>query len=263
MASTDGMNKASAPGQPPALVIDGAVAVITLRRPEVANRLEPEDLDLMREHIAAVNARDEVLVLRIEAQGKHFCSGFNIGKAGGSDAGERFEALANALEAARPVTIAVIQGGLYGGASDLALACDFRLGAQGVDMFVPAARLGLLFYRGGLERYVARLGLATAKRVLLAVDKLDAAQLQACGFLDHLAADPQALRAQAAALSEKLAGMAPLALLGMKKYLNRIAAGTLDPAEIAADIARAEASEDLREGSQAWLEKRAPRFRGC
>lgn len=257
------MTKATAPGQQPDLAIDGPVAVITLRRPEVANRLEPEDLDLMREQIAAVNARPDVLVLRIEAQGRHFCSGFNIGKVGGSDAGERFEALANALEAARPVTIAVIQGGVYGGATDLALACDFRLGAQGVDMFVPAARLGLLFYRGGLERYVSRLGLATAKRVLLSVDKFDAAQMLACGFLDRLVADPHALQAQAVQLSESLAGMAPLALLGMKKHLNRIAAGTLDPAEIAANIARADASEDLREGSQAWLEKRAPRFHGC
>lgn len=257
------MTKAPTEGQPPSLAIDGPIAVITLRRPEIANRLEPEDLDLMREQIATVNARPEVLVLRIEAQGRHFCGGFNIGKVGGSDAGERFEALANALEAARPVTIAVIQGGLYGGATDLALACDFRLGAQGVDMFVPAARLGLLFYRGGLERYVSRLGLATAKRVLLAVDKLDAAQMLACGFLDRLAADPHVLQVQAAQLSESLAGMAPLALLGMKKHLNRIAAGTLDPAEIAADIARADASEDLREGSQAWLEKRAPRFHGC
>ncbi|CAJ92935.1 MULTISPECIES: enoyl-CoA hydratase/isomerase family protein [Cupriavidus] len=134
--------------------------------------------------------------------GPAFCSGFNIGKVGSSDAGERFEALANALEAARPVTIALIQGGLYGGATDLALACDFRLGAHGVDMFMPAARLGLLFYRGGLERYVSRLGLATAKRVLLAVDKLDAAQMLACGFLDRVAGDPDALQTQAAELSE-------------------------------------------------------------
>ncbi|XYI38295.1 hypothetical protein DAMDJJ_09070 [Cupriavidus necator] len=85
----------------------------------------------------------------------------------------------------------------------------------------------------------------------------------ACGFLDRVAGDPDALQTQAAELSGKLAGMAPLALFGMKKHLNRIAAGMLDAAEVAADIARADASEDLREGSQAWLEKRAPRFRGC
>ena len=65
----------------------------------------------------------------------------------------RFEALADAVEQARPITIAVLHGGVYGGATDLALACDFRLGAPATEMFVPAARLGLLFYRSGLERY--------------------------------------------------------------------------------------------------------------
>ncbi|RYY68426.1 MAG: enoyl-CoA hydratase/isomerase family protein, partial [Comamonadaceae bacterium] len=58
----------------PELVIDGAVARITLRRPAQANRLEPDDLLALRQHIEAVNARPEVLVLRLQAQGKYFCS---------------------------------------------------------------------------------------------------------------------------------------------------------------------------------------------
>ncbi|KJK16884.1 3-hydroxybutyryl-CoA dehydratase [Burkholderiaceae bacterium 16] len=249
-------------GQPPDLVVDGHIAVITLRRPEVANRLEPEDLDLLRQYLAKVNGDTQVRVLRIEGQGRHFCSGFNIGRLGGADAGARFEALANALERARPVTIAVLHGGVYGGATDLALACDFRFGAAGAEMSVPAARLGLLFYRGGLERYVTRLGLATAKRILLMSDKFDGAGMLACGYLDRLEDSQQALQALAAQTSESLAGMAPLALLGMKKHLNRIAHGQLDTAELARDIAVADSSEDLREGALAWREKRAPRFAG-
>jgi len=249
-------------GLPPRLDIDGALATITLCRPDVANRLELSDLDLLREQLAEVDARPEVLVLLLRGTGRHFCSGFNIGQIGGSEAGARFEALANALEAARPVTIAVLNGGVYGGATDLALACDFRLGVPGCEMFVPAARLGLLFYRGGLERYVSCLGLATAKRVLLTADKLDARQMHDCGFLDKLLPDSEALETEAARLGTALAGMAPLALLGMKKHLNRIAAGRLDVEEITRDIARADASEDLGEGGLAWREKRAPRFRG-
>jgi enoyl-CoA hydratase/carnithine racemase len=58
-----------------------------------------------------------------------------------------FEAVVDALEEARPVTVAVLHGSVYGGGTDLALACDFRLGAQGIDMFMPAARLGLHFYQ--------------------------------------------------------------------------------------------------------------------
>ena len=100
----------------------------------------------------------DVLVLRLRGQGRHFCSGFNIGQmdgeGGGAHAGARFEAIAEALERARPVTIAEIHGGVYGGATDLALACDFRLGSTAAEMQVPAARLGLLFYGGGMERLV-------------------------------------------------------------------------------------------------------------
>lgn len=256
--------KNTLPGQVPELLIDGRIATITLRRPDVANRLEVEDLNVLLRQVEQVNANPEVLVLRLVAQGQHFCSGFNIGKleSGASQAGQLFETLASVMEQARPVTVAAIQGGVFGGGTDLALACDFRLGTPACEMAVPAAKLGLLFYRGGLERYVTRLGLATAKRVLLAADKLKAEDMLACGYLDRLATSVNTLAQVLDELSMTLAGMAPLALLGMKKHLNRIADGTLDAAEIACDIAEADASDDLREGALAWQQKRRPAFCG-
>jgi enoyl-CoA hydratase/carnithine racemase len=253
----------SARGQAPHLAIDDRIATLTLRRPAVANRLELEDLQTLQAQIDEIDANPAVLVLRLVAEGRHFCSGFNIGQVGsGANAGQRFEALASALERARPVTIAAIQGGVYGGATDLALACDFRIGTPVSELSVPAAKLGLLFYRGGLERYVSRLGLATAKRVLLTADRLDAVAMLACGYLDRLAPSVEALPSLLDELTATLAGMAPLALLGMKKHLNRIAAGTLIEDELARDIAESDASEDLREGALAWQQKRDPVFRG-
>jgi enoyl-CoA hydratase/carnithine racemase len=258
------MTTPTVPGQPPHLAIDGRVATITLRRPAVANRLELEDLQTLQAQVDEVDASREVLVLRLVAEGRHFCSGFNIGQvgAGANDAGQRFEALAAALEQARPVTIAAIQGGVYGGATDLALACDFRIGTPASELSVPAAKLGLLFYRGGLERYVSRLGLATAKRVLLMAEKLDADAMVSCGYLDRLAPSVEALRPLLDELTTTLAGMAPLALLGMKKHLNRIASGRLVEEELTKDIAEADASADLREGALAWQQKREPVFTG-
>ena len=248
---------------PPALHVDGAVATITLRRPAVANRLELSDLEVLHAHLAEVNARPEVLVLRLQALGRHFCSGFNLGDAGEhiATAAVRFEALAAALEAARPVTVAVINGGVYGGATDLALACDFRIGTTAAEMFVPAAQLGLLFYRGGMERFVARLGLPVARRILLAAEKFEAAQMLSLGYLDRMV-EPDALAEAGQSWCERLAGMAPLALLGMKRHLDAIARGALDEAALAADIARVNASEDLREGVRAWQEKRKAVFKG-
>ena len=244
----------------PELHIDGGVARITLRRPEQANRLEPADLAVLADHIGAVNARPEVLVLVLQAEGKYFCSGYDISKIGGARSVE-FDVVINLLEDCRPVTVAVLQGSVYGGATDMALACDFRIGAHGIDMFMPAARLGLHFYPRGLERYVSRLGVDQAKRLFLTAERIDAQEMKAIGFLTQLV-PPPALAEAAEALVATLSGMAPLPLVGMKKHLNRIARGTVDAADLQHDMARAAASADLREGQAAWAEKRKPRFTG-
>lgn len=253
-----------ASGSSPTLSIVDRVATITLARPQVANRLELEDLKVLRAHLDEVNARTEVLVLRLTASGRSFCAGFNITQVGasGGDAGVRFEELADAIEQARPVTVAALQGGVYGGASDLALACDFRLGAIGCELVVPAARLGLHYYRGGLERYVALLGPSVTRRVMLFAEKFDGPAMLAHGMIDRLLPSPEALAEELEAFSRTLAGMAPLSLLGMKKHIARIARGCLDPGDIAHDIAAAQASQDLLEGAQAWQHKRAPIFHG-
>lgn len=250
------------PSNAPRLLIDQHLARITLRRPQVANRLEIQDLQTLEQHLETVNAQPEVRVLLLEGEGRHFCSGFNIGAVPGVDAGALFERLTDAWEDARPITIAAIQGGVYGGATDLALACDFRLGTRACEMFVPAARLGLHFYRGGMTRYVNRLGLGMAKRILLACETLDAQAMHGCGFLDRLYEDEAQLRAEALALAQSLCELAPLALDGMKQHLNALARHELDPARLAEDIARAAASEDLAEGVRAWQERRPPRFMG-
>jgi len=244
----------------PALQVDGRVATITLRRPAQANRLDPDDLAVLAQHLAAVERRPEVLVLRLQSTGRYFCSGYDIARLGKARA-VGFDEVVNAIEDSRVVTLALLQGGVYGGATDLALACEFRIGVSATDMFMPAARLGLHFYPRGLERYVQRLGLDVAKRLFLTAERIGAQEMKAIGFLTHLAAEDD-LQAAGDQLADVLTGMAPIALLGMKKHLNRIARGTLDRSDLQRDIARAAASDDLREGRTAWAEKRAPRFSG-
>ena len=247
----------------PLLHIDGAVATITLRRPRVANKLTPEDLPELIRHVATVNQTPGVLVLVLQSEGKHFCSGYDIGQVAQSqNKGSAFGEMVDALENCRAVTIAAIQGGVYGGATDMALACDFRVGTSAAEMFIPAARLGLHFYQSGLERYVSRLGLDMAKRLFLCAEKLDARAMHTCGYLTHLVESPDPAEA-VRALVQTLTAMAPIALLGMKKHLNQIARGRADAESIAREVQRSAASQDLREGSLAWQEKRAPVFQGC
>src|SRR6266446_2951720 len=120
------------------------VAALSMGRAENANRLEPDDLKAIVAHIAAVNRDPGILVLQIRGEGKHFCSGYDISSLAAQSGNPiGFEDMANAVEVARPATIAVVHGGAYGGGTDLALACDFRIGTHAAEMFMPAARLGL------------------------------------------------------------------------------------------------------------------------
>jgi enoyl-CoA hydratase/carnithine racemase len=244
----------------PELSIEGAVATVTLRRPAVANRLEPDDLEVIVAHLDAVDATPAVLVLRFRGEGAHFCAGADIGRIG-TRRSVRFDEMVDRVERARPVTIAALHGGVFGGATDLALACDFRVGGPATRMFMPAARLGLHFYASGLERYVTRLGVDIAKRLFLTAEEIDADEMRRIGFLTHFAGE-EGVEARVDALTARIAAMAPLPLIGMKKHLNRIARSELDREELAADVARSLASEDLAEGAAAFRERRAPRFRG-
>jgi len=246
----------------PDISFDGHLATIHLRRQKEANKLTPGDLAVLIQHVETVNRREDIKVLVLRSEGKYFCSGYDISEVGGSRVkGANFAEMVDVLEHCRAVTIAVVHGGVYGGATDMALACDFRVGSTAAEMFMPAARLGLHFYQGGMERYVSRLGLDTAKRLFLTCERLTAQEMHACGFLTHLA-EPQALPDTVDGLVRTLTAMAPLPLFGMKKHLNLIARGRHDAQAIETDVQRTIASEDLHEGGVAWREKRPPVFKG-
>ena len=258
-------------GSPPVFTVEAGRATVRLNRPKQHNRIEPDDLAALAGILARVEGDPAVRVLVLTGTGRTFSSGYHLGAlsertAGRQQGGERagddaFAAVADRLEALPCPTICALNGGVYGGATDLALACDFRIGVQGMRMFMPAARLGLHYYEGGLRRYVTRLGLAAAKRLFLTAEPQDAAALLRIGFLDELV-PPRDLAARVDALAAMLAANAPLAVRGMKRSLNQIAAAALDRTALEAARAACAASEDLREGLAAWAGKRPPVFRG-
>ena len=130
-----------------------------------------------------------------------------------------------------------------------------------MEMHMPPAKLGLIYFAPGLKRLVSRIGLGAAKRLLLSAETMSAETLLEIGFLDRLVA-PEALSAETDALAARIEALSPLAVQGMKKLLNDIAAGELD-----ADAAEQRAlasfrSEDAKEGIRAFKENRAPRFSG-
>lgn len=251
---------------PPRLAVEGAHATITLNRPAHHNRLQVEDLLTLQQHIATLAARPELRVVVLAAEGRSFCSGFDLGAfdatPGGATAGPRlFEETVDALEALPVPTVCRLQGGVYGGATDLALACDFRVGADHIVLRMPAARIGLHYYASGLRRYVTRLGLQQAKRLFLLAEDVPAADLLTMGYLDRLVPAAR-LDAEIAHLVAALGAGAPLALRGMKTSLNEVARAEYHLSALREREALCAASEDLREGQRALAEKRPPQFHG-
>jgi enoyl-CoA hydratase/carnithine racemase len=250
-------------GGPPTLTIEGAIATIRLNRPAVHNRIEPADLAALHGLLDRIEAEPSLRVVVLTAGGKSFSSGFHIGElgSGGPDDEDAFARFADRLERLRLPTTCALNGGVYGGSTDLALACDFRIGVTGMAMFMPAARLGVHYYSGGIQRYVSRLGLNTAKRLFMLAEKVEAEELLRIGYLDELV-PPARLMPRVAEIAARLAENAPLAVQGVKAAINDIARGDADLEAIAARAARVKRSNDMAEGRAAWLEKRKPRFTG-
>ncbi len=237
-------------------------AAITFRRPERHNALDITDLEALDLTLSELATRPDLRVLVLKAEGRSFCSGVDLGTVAGHDWRDNpLERVSDRLESLPFPTLCVLQGGVYGGGTDLALACDFRLGAQGIKCFIPPARLGIQYHPHGLKRAVSRLGLGPAKRLFLATETFDDAEMLRTHFVDWLVA-PEELGNRTEAIATTLAGLAPLAVRGMKKSLNEIAAGLLDERAARDRAAASFRTEDFREGRQAMAEKRPARFTG-
>jgi enoyl-CoA hydratase len=244
-------------------------AMVRLNRPREHNRLEPADLAVLRETFNRVDMDPSIRALVLTGTGKSFSSGFHIGaladRLAGKDAPredrDAFEGMVDRLETLRIPTIAALNGSVYGGATDLALACDFRIGVEGMRLLMPAARLGIVYYASGIRRYVTRLGVAATKKLFLAAQPIDAAEMLRIGYLDEVVAAGD-LISRAEALAATLAANAPLAVAGLKRAINETAVGALDRAALGAVRALCAESLDHAEGVKAWTEKRAPVFTG-
>jgi enoyl-CoA hydratase len=250
----------------PLLDIDSARATIRLNRPKHLNRLQPDDLDVLMKLFDRIEADPAIRVLVLTGTGRAFSAGYDLGSiaeraatAQEQIAGSAFEVMVNRLEDLAVPTICRLNGGVYGGSTDLALACDFRIGVDNCDMFMPAARLGLHYYKSGIQRYVSRLGLDNAKRLFLTAQRIGAAEMLRIGYLTAMV-PAEALDEEVDRLVAILAANAPIAIRGMKRTINEIARGRLD--EEAADRRHRDSmrSAEINEGIKAFAEKRPPRF---
>ncbi len=244
------------------ITVENATLRIVLDRPEQHNVLNPQMMQELREGLMEHATQEDIRVGIFTGKGKSFCAGADLGELGRYNFDENpLEMLTDVVENLPFPTICALNGGVYGGGTDVALACDFRIGIVGMSCFIPPARIGIHYPPKGLARAVARIGLGPAKRFFLAAEKMTAEDLKAIGFLDYLV-DPDALEDRTRQMAEELSALAPLSLKGMKATLNDISRGELN---LEAARERQQAclqSEDFVEGRQALAEKRAANFSG-
>jgi 2-(1,2-epoxy-1,2-dihydrophenyl)acetyl-CoA isomerase len=247
---------------------DGGVMTITLNRPEVLNAFDSAMHEAFRAALEEAQA-PEVRAVVLTGAGRGFCVGQDLNefKEAAGDIGERLRSTYNpnvlALWGLEKPVIAAVNGPAAGAGLSLACACDLRLAASSAT-FVPAfIGIGLVPDTGATYLIERLLGYSRAFEWLCSGRRLSAADAHAWGLVAEVVGDGR-LSERAADVAATLAAL-PTRALGMtKRLLQRAALSTLDEqleleAELQAEAAR---SEDFREGVNAFLEKREPRFTG-
>jgi enoyl-CoA hydratase/carnithine racemase len=216
-------------GSTPTLEIVDSLATITLRRPREHNRIDPDDPAVLLHHLEKITADPSVRLLVLTGEGeKTFCSGYTLAQIG-ARLDRSFEDMLDAVESLGIPTLCALNGSAYGGGTDLALACDFRIGVRGCRLFMPAARFGLHYYPGGLRRFVTRLGSSAAKKILLTGMIIESDELLRTGFLTELV-ERSELQPRLAMYHDDIARCDAQVVRSMKRHINAIAAGAWDEA---------------------------------
>jgi enoyl-CoA hydratase len=246
------------------------IAIVTVARPKVLNALNAalmRELDLT---FRGLRDDDEVLAAVLTGEGdKAFVAGADIGELAelevdaARELARRGQAVFSLIESCGKPVIAAVNGFALGAGCELALACSIRLASDKARFGQPEVKLGLIPGYGGTQRLPRLIGKGRALEMLLTGEMIDAAEALRIGLVNDVLA-PEQLLPQAEALAAKIVANGPLAV---RTCLNAVNEGEQMPlgagmAHEAALFALCCASEDKNEGTRAFLEKRAPQFKG-
>lgn len=249
----------------------GGIATVILSRAEKRNALTPAMLLQLRAIAEGFREEPETRAVVLRGEGAHFSVGADISQMGDRPpqtvqlrrTAEAGALLMRALREISQPTICAVQGIATGGATCIATACDFRIGAHDARIGYGEVKLGINLMWHALPLAIQTVGLARAKTMVMTGDLFDAATMRDWGFFEALTT-PDELPAAAAALAARYAALPPIAVQMIKRSANAYA-GALDAAIMHADADQwllATRTPDFKEGVTAFFEKRPPSFTG-
>ena len=247
----------------------GAVALLTLNRPDSLNALDRALLEAIAAEVERIGADASVRALVVTGAGRAFAAGADIAqmRALSPVEGEAFSRLGHAatgaLESLAIPTIAAVNGFALGGGCELALACDWIYASSKARFGQPEVNLGLLPGFGGTTRLVRRVGLAWAKELVLTGAPIAADEALRIGLANRVF-EPEALLDAAVAAGEAIAAKGPVAVAAAKRVMQQGQDADVRTAHALEQQAFGLifATDDRAEGMTAFLEKRDPSFSG-
>lgn len=247
-----------------------ALAVVRLNRPEKLNSLSAEmKAGLLRLFLSLSSETDLRAVILTGAGERAFCAGTDIAglasldESGAREVSRSGQEVCEAIENCPVPVIAAVRGIAAGGGCELALACHLRVAATDAEFSLPEIRLGAIPAYGGTQRLARIIGEGRALDAMLTGRTVNAQEALRLGLVNRVT-EPERVTGEAESLAREIGELAPLAIRACLKAVTRgltlpLAEGLQLEAELFSGLF---ATEDVREGTRAFLEKRAPVFKG-
>ena len=248
----------------------GAVRILTINRPDKLNALDAATLDALQAAFTAAATDESIRVVVLTGAGpKAFVAGADIAQMNalapvqGRDFALRGQRMMRFVETMPKPVIAMVNGFALGGGLELAMCCHLRIAADTAKVGQPEVNLGLIPGFGGSQRLLRLAGRAATLELCLLGAPIDAARALQLGIVNRVVPAAE-LEAQTMALAEQLAASAPLALRGVLDCVNHGGECGIEEgmAYEAAQFGLMFATEDMREGTSAFLARRKPAFTG-
>lgn len=249
---------------------NGAVATITINRPETLNALDTATITALHQAFDRAEADDAIRVVIMTGAGRAFVAGGDIadlnsrrGLAHYGEFAEDIHTLFRRIETFDKPTIGAVNGFALGGGTELLLALDLRIASDKAKLGLPEITLGLFPGAGGTQRIIRQIPLCRAKEIMFTGEMISAREAAEIGLINRVVAH-DALMSEVAATAAKIAHKSPLVLKLLKRTLNDGADMPLSAAlrHEQAMIGLVLDSDDAHEGCGAFLEKRDAVFKG-